>query len=175
MIVLLLTRGSRGALHIRCLTTRKSGNNVGNATEGENEILVAANRDENVVNVKHVFREISTNDHKQGFVSDTEYQVHSCGVLRDVSIVDTTGAGDAFIGGYLMVQLQSLSRVAEHRDDQDDHIQFGLQFGAWVGGGKLSGPGARSALPSGSDVDKCLGKDEKLVRQNLDNMLYPFR
>lgn len=159
-----------GALHIRCLA-RKSEKTVGNATEGPNEVVVTENPASNLVSVKHTVHEI-TNDHSHGFASETEYQVHRCGVLRDVSIVDTTGAGDAFIGGYLMAQLHRLSQDKEHHKD---HIQFGLNFGTWVAGLKLSGPGARSALPSGSDVDKYLGKDEELVCHNLDSMLGRFR
>jgi hypothetical protein len=98
-------------------------------------------------------------------MSKTEYRVHQAGVLRDVKIVDTTGAGDAFIGGYLMAKLAS---------NAPDPVQFALEFGSFVGGRKLQGPGARSALPKGADVDKSLGNDEATVKEGLKNLLSSF-
>ena len=58
--------------------------------------------------------------------------------------------------------------------NNSDSTDFTLQFGAWVGGRKLEGPGARSALPTGNDVDCRLGSDETAVKAELAKVLFPF-
>jgi sugar/nucleoside kinase (ribokinase family) len=92
--------------------------------------------------------------------------------LKDAKIVDTTGAGDAFIGGYL------ISRIAlEENKDEDEKdkniVQFALEMGSFVGGKKLAGPGARTALPTSKDID-LLGSDLDTVKQSLGESLGPF-
>lgn len=96
---------------------------------------------------------------------ETDYEVHQAGVLSGLKIVDTTGAGDAFIGGYLMAKLTS---------EAVNPVQFALEFGSWVGGRKLEGPGARCALPKGMDVDKSLGTTEGAVAESLKKELSTF-
>ena len=95
------------------------------------------------------------------FSSSVDYMLHQSGVLKGVDIVDTTGAGDAFIGGYIMARLASKS------------VPFCMDFASWVGGQKVQGPGARSALPKGATVNEILGSDlasvETAVRQKLSS------
>jgi hypothetical protein len=49
-----------------------------------------------------------------------------------------------------------------------------LEFGSWVAGRKLLGPGARSALPKGSDVDEILGTNYTEIKSKLKETLSPF-
>jgi sugar/nucleoside kinase (ribokinase family) len=93
------------------------------------------------------------------------YKVHYAGVLADAHVIDTTGAGDAFIGGYILTQLLATTNYDP---------MFGLEFGAWVGGKKLSGPGARSALPKGCEADNQLGRIPGEVQDRLGKLLRPF-
>ena len=102
-------------------------------------------------------------------LSDTEdsrrspFEVETAGVVQDIDVIDTTGAGDAFIGGYLLCRLVF---------PNDSHLA--LLFGTWVAGKKLEGPGAQSALPNGPDIDKMLGKNIKEVQRSLDRLIGPF-
>ena len=90
------------------------------------------------------------------------YTLHQSGVLKGVDIVDTTGAGDAFIGGYIMARLASKS------------VPFCMDFASWVGGQKVQGPGARSALPKGAAVDELLGLDLASVETRVKQKLSSF-
>jgi hypothetical protein len=96
----------------------------------------------------------------------SEYIIRQVGVLEGTRVVDTTGSGDAFIGGYLMANLAS---------QVNDPTQFALSLGSWVAGRKVAGPGARSALPKGKDVDEILGKTEEVVATSLASKLSPFK
>ena len=84
--------------------------------------------------------------------------------------MDTTGAGDAFIGGYILAKLFGPSQPVD-----DDPIQFALSFGAWVAGRKVAGPGPRSALPNGNDVDEDLGNTKDAIQKALVSKLSPFK
>ena len=46
-------------------------------------------------------------------------------------------------------------------------VPLALDFGSWVGGKKVEGPGARSALPQASQVDEKLGPKE--VEESLSS------
>lgn len=56
----------------------------------------------------------------------------------------------------------------------EDRVQFALEFGSWVGGRKLEGPGARRALPTSLVVDETLGLDVGIVKNSLREMLSRF-
>jgi sugar/nucleoside kinase (ribokinase family) len=131
-----------------------------------NQIELSVDRGSDVVRVHHGFSDRSKTFTDKKTHLSAEYQIHRAGVLRDVAVVDTTGAGDAFIGGYILAQLVP--------GDLTDPMQASLEFGCWVGGRKLQGPGARSALPKAADVDMCLGTDFSLVHKALKEMLTTF-
>lgn len=66
---------------------------------------------------------------------ETEYEVIKCASWKADSIVDTTGAGDAFIGGicYGLVAELSIERM--------------LCLASFIASKKLSAPGSRSGIP----------------------------
>jgi hypothetical protein len=66
--------------------------------------------------------------------------------LVDLHIVDTTGAGDASIGE-VSLWLIKYSKYSARKKREPARVQFALEFGSWVGGRKLLGPGARRELP----------------------------
>ena len=99
----------------------------------------------------------------------SEHSVRQVGTLRGTHVVDTTGAGDAFIGGFLLAKLFGPSQPV------DDPIQFALSFGAWVAGRKVAGPGPRSDLPKGNDVDEDLGNTKDAIQKALVSKLKPFK
>lgn len=97
------------------------------------------------------------------------HTIRQIGILQGVNVVDTTGAGDAFIGGYLMAKLFAPSQ--EH----NDAIQFALSFGAWVAGRKVAGRGARSGLPKGAALDEDLGNTKETIQESLKSKLSTFK
>lgn len=116
-------------------------------------------------------------------IQETEYIVQPSGVLLDVSIVDTTGAGDAFIGGYLLAMLANDDendcsdrplRTSSEAIAQEHHTGFAMNFGSWVAGKKLEHPGVRNALPRGKDVDDMLGLRGKDLDDKLRRTISPF-
>ena len=90
------------------------------------------------------------------------------GILPNIAIVDTTGAGDAFIGGYLLALLVS-------EDEVPSTIGLAMPLGAWVAGRKLEGPGVWDALPTSVDVDSMLGEDTEQLFQQLGRIITSFR
>lgn len=101
------------------------------------------------------------------------------GVLHDATVVDTTGAGDAFIAGYIM-SLVAQNLPFDHwillgREEQSADIHaltlFRLQFASWVAGKKLAGPGGQSTLPRGMEVDESLGVTYQDVQRRLDEVI----
>lgn len=151
-----------GALHVCCKSSIATEAGGGLDASGAHEVIACSDSEnEKRVNVQQ--RLVEGDEHVE-----YNYKVQTTGVLTDehVNVVDTTGAGDAFIGGYILTQLLSSPPV--------DPIQFGLEFGAWVGGKKLAGPGARSALPTGSEVDNELGRTTGEVQERLQAVLRLF-
>lgn len=125
-----------------------------------NGILISEN--DGFLGIQHRLRERIGHEE---ITSVAKYIVHQAGVMDNVQVVDTTGAGDAFIGGYLMAILAP---------DIKNPVQFALQFGSWVAGRKLEGPGARSSLPKGADVDLCLGIEPRIIEDKLKTIISHF-
>ena len=113
----------------------------------------------------HIFRITHKiyNSVKPGQMQENDYIIHVVGTLKDIDIVDTTGAGDAFIGGYIY----SSTHLAKGSSPQgscvrrsvcsSSSILFKLRYSAWVAGRKIGGIGARTMLPFFDDSLEILG------------------
>lgn len=158
-----ITKGHLGALHVCCESCgiTKGGGDLSRLHE-----LIARSDSSSIDNTVVVKQRFVERNKEESWAVEYNYKVHHAGVMTGVDIVDTTGAGDAFIGAYILTQLMSKPPA--------DPVQFGLKFGAWVGGKKLGGPGARSALPTGIDVDTELGDTTEQVQSRLQELLQPF-
>jgi sugar/nucleoside kinase (ribokinase family) len=163
----IITKGNMGALSVQCDSVEWLERDDDLSS---NQIELSVDRGSDVVRVHHGFSDRSDTftDEKTELLA--EYQIHRAGVLQDIAVVDTTGAGDAFIGGYILAQLIPGNSKSNFKDP----LQTSLEFGCWVGGRKLQGPGARSALPKAADVDILLGTDVSLVQNALKDILTPF-
>jgi sugar/nucleoside kinase (ribokinase family) len=106
---------------------------------------------------------VSSDSSQSTLVVSAKSTIHSVGVLSDATVVDNTGAEDAFIGAFLMARLLPL-----------EHVPTCLAMGIWVGGKQVSGPGARTALPRVANVNEVLGLDREQVQQSLNRRVGPF-
>jgi fructokinase len=75
-----------------------------------------------------------------------------------VEAVDTTGAGDAFIGGFLYQLLELHANPENIEEVLRDHHSPILQFSNASGALTTTGKGAISALPNKREVEKLIGK-----------------
>lgn len=97
-----------------------------------------------------------------------EYRIHRVGVLTNKNVVDTTGAGDVFIGAYIVAKCALFAGY-------EDNIELCLQFAAWVAGEKIRGHGARNSVPEGKDVDNKLGRTVETMQKKLKGLISNFR
>ena len=157
-----VTHGSMGALHLKQTKSSKQSKE-GMSLNSLNNIEVVVDTPSEM-HVKHMF-----DDGEDSF--ENVYEVHQVGILNDAPVVDTTGAGDAFIGGYIL--MSSMAFGEEEEKAIANKVQFALETGSFVGGRKVGGPGARTALPTGKDFDE-LGSSAADAKASLQNLLSSF-
>ena len=156
-----ITKGQMGALHVCC-----DSSSVTKGVVDQPSVHEVVARKGSVDNTAIVQQTVSEGNEQESWTMEHNYKIDYAGVLMDATVLDTTGAGDAFIAGYLLIQLLSQPPY--------DPIRLGLEFGAWVSGKKLSGAGARSTLPRGNEVDKELGRTIEEIQARLQLTLRPF-
>ena len=142
-----------GALHFEAVGQTEKRRTDWNMTPGE--LTIKACKDGSI-RLGHFYR------HTLSAFRHDDYHVHQIGVLKNVNIVDTTGAGDAFIGGFLLATYAGLAW---------EPLQDRMNFATWVSGKKLEGVGAQSALPRGTDVDQSLGMNRFQVVRSLHSLV----
>jgi sugar/nucleoside kinase (ribokinase family) len=160
---IVITRGSQGSALIRCDSIQIKEENK--QIMPVNEVSVSV-FDNGVMraSVKQVFSDV--NDEKEDVLCTARYHLETAGILSNAEIVDTTGAGDAFFGAFLLAKLHS---ELKHKP------RLALSFASWVAGRKLGGPGARTAIPRAHEVDEELGEDIEQMQRSLQLCVGGFR
>jgi sugar/nucleoside kinase (ribokinase family) len=157
-----VTLGGKGAISISHCLNRHSFE-----TTNENKSTC------NSIDVHHERDSEGTRNIYKASTFSYDFDIKLSGVLDStVDIVDTTGAGDTFIGAYLLYFLmnQNDSSLSAH----SDVFATCLRFACWVSGHKIRRTGC-AALPTGSMVDDCLGRTRSDVQVQLDQQLLPFQ
>lgn len=147
-----VSKGNRGALAVVCQHIDEVGSRAEDAYTIDSDSGLAR------MLIEHQF----TINGERSFRA--QYMLNTVGVIPVSDVVDTTGAGDAFIGAFLVssLLLPSLDRECT------------LAFSSWVGGCKLGGPGARSAIPARDKVDRDLGVNVEQAHKSLVKLVGNF-
>jgi sugar/nucleoside kinase (ribokinase family) len=153
-----ITKGASGAFHVRC---EEIACEADDGSVDRNEVLVSINDDPTHMRVSHTFVD---RDMKTGTSTScsASYLLTSVGIVKPREVADTTGAGDAFIAGFLA------ARVADYP------TEFSMKLGAWVSGRKVEGPGARSSLPNPNHVHEALGRSLQEADESLTRLVGDF-
>lgn len=96
-----------------------------------------------------------------------------------ICTVDTTGAGDAFIGAYILASVSSKQQQQQQEEEILSSTMFMtehqcMQFASWVAGRKVQGYGARTSIPTGADIDTMLGTTMDQVCTSLKHYVGPY-
>lgn len=176
------THGSMGSVHFRLIESSRGGGGP-SAVKPHNRIDITIDEHSGIHTVRHSF-----SNEFESFLN--LYEVHQTGILKDVTVVDTTGAGDAYIGGYVLtstmaayrgfhseepcIGTSSSSNGNSNNSSSSRNIQLAMDIGSFVGGQKVGGPGARTTLPTGQEFDTLLGSNEVDVMASLGNLIGSF-
>jgi sugar/nucleoside kinase (ribokinase family) len=190
--------------------TQSDSNNSIKVGSIQSQLQPSEQRQQQKENKKIVELPKSNNDNLQTTKIDysASYRIDTVGVLEVISgmssvVVDTTGAGDAFIGAYLLscIARDYIWKVDDSPDTSNEHHNHQrhqikqqdiqkhspktaikpftnyqcIQFATWVAGQKVRGYGARSAIPKPSDVDGILGTTIDQVQDYLHHSIGTFQ
>lgn len=125
-----ITKGDAGSILIRC----EHMSQTNQERQHSDRVEVTEKSPGKHLYVVHSFQDRS--EENGSIWCHARYDMWTSGVLTNVKVVDTTGAGDAFIAGFLFAQLNNLDTRSK------------LILGSWVAGRKVGGRGARENLPS---------------------------
>lgn len=165
-------RGGMGALHYQPEMIHNEEDVTTCSSQGVialNEVKIEKLASEfgDIARLLYRFRALRTTDDHPEQTKCCLFNVKSTGVSLNAPIVDTTGAGDAFIGGYILASCASTQNSSQT-------IHFNMQFGSWVAGQKIGGVGVRDALPKGCDVDTQLGPNTHDIYHCLKQTISEF-
>ena len=172
---LIVTRGELGAM--RCVVVLPSGckecevPTIHETNKNLKHSMAVTQVSRGIIRIFHTVKPPSTENARTGsaiHAQQYEYIIHIVGPPKVAKIVDTTGAGDAFIAGYLFIR----NYLAKEDVSEDMKTIFHLQFASWVAGKKIGGVGARMALPKWEgEVEKELGINFQEMSESLQMLI----
>ena len=95
----------------------------------------------------------------------SQYGALWCSSNNNIQVVDTTGAGDAFQGGFLTAYYKT---TTEHKNSKKT-LAHALRFATHVATQKVQAPGARKGLPTSSDTF-LQSEMQQLIQQQQQNI-----
>ena len=151
---IVITKGHLGSIHVECESIDATDSGIGGGTGEMDHQLTLEDCKGSHESRNHTFR-VKQVFSEQGPASTRRvqvvYKMNAVGILPNISIVDTTGAGDAFLGGYLAAKLEPHTYP---------YVVDCLRFATWVAGQKIQGSGARTTLPTACMREKELGTED---------------
>jgi sugar/nucleoside kinase (ribokinase family) len=165
---IVITKGSQGSIHVRCdsVTINSTKEDCSHDAAAEHEVELTQREDGSIRACQTIVDPSSiSGDHTQGKCIHAIYTIQSAGILPDIPVVDTTGAGDSFLGGYLagLLDTRTYPTVADR-----------LRLAAWVAGHKIQGPGARTTLPTAAQRERELGSTPEAIQKSLRLQITDF-
>lgn len=154
----IVTRGERGSVHVKieaiesCNILKSSEMNV----KRIHSVKIKSESPECIDIVHLVMHRSKISDSNYIGEEKVTYRLTFCGPpkVNEDDVVDTTGAGDSFIGGYIY----SSSKLCQSGFGSNNTL-FRLKFASWVAGKKIIGNGARTTLPTSEEAIKELGQN----------------
>jgi sugar/nucleoside kinase (ribokinase family) len=171
---LIVTRGELGA--IRCVMViplgwkESNGPSIHETNKLLTHTMVATQASNSIIRIAHTVQQLLPENAMINSaipVQQYEYIIHTVGPPKVAKIVDTTGAGDAFIAGHIF----SKNYLSRANVSEDADMILNLQFASWVAGKKLAGAGARKALPTWEEVRKELGSNVEEMSDSLRKLM----
>ena len=174
-----ITKGNKGSIHVVCRSTSVESDSGRDDAKSPHEVRLSLLRsdhdDETVIVAKQRFldRKSSSSKDDNGKIHNNivnaVYEIRSVGIWPDVtSIIDTTGCGDVFLGGFLSSIWWARSCGYEAT------VHDCLRLGTWVAAKKVEGPGSRTTLPTRDQRDADLGPTPDIAFTQLRKKIGPF-
>jgi len=178
-----ITKGNKGSIHVVCKSVSVEADSSSDDTKSPHEVrlsLLQSDHDdesdgESVIVAKQRFVDRTSSsvshdkDKMHNNIVSAVYEIKIVGIWPDVtSVVDTTGCGDSFLGGYL----SSMWWARSHGYEATVHDC--LRLGTWVAAKKIEGPGSRTTLPTREQRDTDLGPTPNLAFSQLRKKIGPF-
>jgi len=161
-----ITRGEQGAICVANESITEKRRDGEEAPQSFHRLVVEKTHADVAV-IHQTFTDYSKEIPPNSTTVSANYVISTAGILTNIKIVDTTGAGDAFIGGFILLRYVAPPPLFP--------TTTCLQFASWVGGRKLQGFGARTALPDATDIDTTLGTSNEMIVESLAKLLNPFK
>mmetsp|Transcript_24973 Transcript_24973/g.36972 ORF Transcript_24973/g.36972 Transcript_24973/m.36972 type:complete len:439 (-) Transcript_24973:233-1549(-) len=170
---LIVTRGEFGAVHCTMTSGSESPDISAMKIKRPKHFMKAVQVSRNMIEIVHSTLSESTANAGTGIFHSAgkyEYIIHMVGPPMITKVVDTNGAGDAFIAGYI-VSRNCLDNDGSS-EDAESRIVFNLQFASWVAGKKIGCTGARGGLPTVMEVEKELGNNFQKMAESLQKLTF---
>jgi sugar/nucleoside kinase (ribokinase family) len=170
---LIVTKGGFGAIHCTMTSGCESPDTSAMKIKRPKHFMKAVQVSRNLIKIVHSIQSQSTENDGTVIIHPAgkyEYTIHMVGPPMIAKVVDTTGAGDAFIAGYI-VSRNYLDNDGSLEDAESRTI-FNLQFASWVAGKKIGCAGARVGLPTVMEVEKELGNNFLKMAESLQKLIF---
>jgi sugar/nucleoside kinase (ribokinase family) len=156
----IVTNGEKGSFHVKHTATTGNNTFVVNEEIVETSPCTIAYDAMNQTTTLYERRVVEAAEGVSVAETIPHYKIHKAGSLRNINVVDTTGAGDCFIAGFILSSVLWKAATDSHSHNSNGQFSMedlALRMGSWVAGKKIGGLGSRTSLPIGKDLDAELG------------------